>query len=80
MGSFLEERIAPYTKLFTAICLDLLGPTIVKSMTNKRFGQSCSSARPLEPYTPKLPTTTAGTHSLSSSITYSFFENCPRRW
>ena len=36
MGSFLEERINPNTKLFTAIWLDMLGTTIVKYMTNKR--------------------------------------------
>ena len=36
MGSLPEERISPDTKPFTAICLDLLGPTLVKVMTNKR--------------------------------------------
>ena len=35
MGNLPEERISPNSKPFTAICLDLLGPTMVKAMTNK---------------------------------------------
>ena len=36
MGSYPEERISPNTKPFTNACIDLLGPTLVKAMTNKR--------------------------------------------
>ena len=36
MGSFPEERISPNTKPFTSICINFLGPTMVKAMTNKR--------------------------------------------
>ena len=36
MGNLPEERISPNSKPFTAICLDLLGPTMVMAMTNKR--------------------------------------------
>ena len=36
MGNYPEERISPDSKPFTAICIDLLGPTIVKAMANKR--------------------------------------------
>ena len=36
MGNLSEERINPNSKPFTDICLDLLDPTMVKVMTNKR--------------------------------------------
>ena len=36
MGSLPEERISPNSKPFTAICIDLLGPTMVKAMANKK--------------------------------------------
>ena len=36
MGNLPEERINPDSKPFIAICLDLLGPALVKAMTNKR--------------------------------------------
>ena len=36
MGNFPEERISPNAKPFKAICVDLLGPTMVKAMVNKR--------------------------------------------
>lgn len=36
MGSYLEERINRATRLFTNICIDLLGPTMVKAMTDKQ--------------------------------------------
>ena len=36
MGSFPEEWINPQTKPFTSICINLMGPTMVKAMANKR--------------------------------------------
>ena len=36
MGALLEERCQPGAKPLSAICLDLLGPVVVKAMTNKR--------------------------------------------
>ena len=36
MGSYPEERFSPNTKPFTTICVNLLGPIMVKAMTNKR--------------------------------------------
>ena len=36
MGNYPEESISPNTKPFTAICVDLLWPTMVKAMANKR--------------------------------------------
>ena len=36
MGSYPEERISPNTKPFTNVGIDLLGPNLVKAMTNKR--------------------------------------------
>ena len=36
MGALPEERCELGAKPFTAICLDLLGPIVVKAMTNKR--------------------------------------------
>ena len=36
MGALPEERCQPGAKPFSAICLDLLGPVVVKAMTNKR--------------------------------------------
>ena len=36
MGALPEERCQLGAKPFTAICLDLLGPVVVKAMTNKR--------------------------------------------
>ena len=36
MGNLPEERIAVGTKPFTFVCLDLMGPILVRSMVNKR--------------------------------------------
>ena len=36
MGALPEERCLPGVKPFSAICLDLLGPVVVKAMVNKR--------------------------------------------
>ena len=36
MGALPEERCLPGAKPFSAICLDLLGPVVVKAMVNKR--------------------------------------------
>ena len=36
MGALPEERCQLGAKPFSAICLDLLGPVVVKAMTNKR--------------------------------------------
>ena len=36
MGALPEERCQLGAKLFSAICLDLLGPIVVKAMNNKR--------------------------------------------
>ena len=36
MSSYREERIAQYTKPCTVLCLDLLGPTMIKAISNKR--------------------------------------------
>ena len=36
MGALPEERCELGAKPFTAICLDLLGPIVVKAMANKR--------------------------------------------
>ena len=35
MGNLPTERISPGTPPFTAVCLDLLGPVLVKAMVNK---------------------------------------------
>ena len=36
MGALLEERLNFESKPFHSVCLDLLGPIVVKSMVNKR--------------------------------------------
>ena len=36
MGDLPAERVHPGTRPFSAVCLDFLGPTYVKSMVNKR--------------------------------------------
>ena len=36
MGDLPPERCVPGDPPFTAICLDLLGPVVVKAMVNKR--------------------------------------------
>ena len=84
MGSFPKKRITPHTKPFTTIFLGLIGPTILKSMTNMRahmkiwpFFFICQATGDLHT---QVPTTTAGTGSFSSLITLSLFKTQPRRW